>query len=56
MIFIKISLTLYDYCYTPIHHYHDQVDFMPRAMAALWKMSKSPFTGTGDRSSQKEQL
>jgi len=23
------------------------VDFMPRAMAALWKMSKSPFTGTG---------
>ena len=24
-----------------------QVDFMPRALAALWKMSKSPFTGTG---------
>ena len=24
MIFIKISLTLYDYCYTPIHHHHDQ--------------------------------
>ena len=24
-----------------------QVDFMPRAIAALWKMSKSPFTGTG---------
>ena len=24
MIFIKISLTLYEYCYTPIHHHHDQ--------------------------------
>ena len=39
-----------------INDLENQVDFMPRAMAALWKMSKSPFTGTGDRSSQKEQL